>query len=825
MLSERSHLLHQFKNSARFALRSLLGAGLALIGLAASAAPQQTAYQQPSPAVRELLDAPALPKHLVSPNKQFLALLELRRFSTLAELARPTLKLAGLRFDAASGVPSQTAAIQRLRLRPLLNAQAPEQIVDLGNGSPPGRSFFHSFSWAPDGQRFLLERRTDLANELWVGDATSGELQRVAGLRLNNALGQGELAWLNASELVVLARVEPRAAAPRLPAVPNAPLVRETSGRASPERTHADLLQTPHDERLLEHHGLSQLTRVNLRTLQTKKLGEPALFFSVTSLGEADALLTERITRPFSYSLTWDDFPQVIEVRRPDGGVLREIARLPLKRGVAINGVLPGPRIFYASPNKDAAVYWVEALDGGNPNNRATHRDRLMRLDAPYSGEAQELLRLPHRFKDMQFLDEGQHALVSEDDGLRAWTRSYLLALRGGSIRTVFDHSMRERYAHPGSPVMRMSPAGRMLAQTQGGGLLLIGAGASPKGDRPFLDRLSLRDASVQRLFQSGEAIYAQPLELLHDGHMLSLQESINTPPSLFIQSLSQPQTAPLALTRARPPHPLMRKIRRELVSFKRSDGVEMSFWMYLPPDYKEGEARPTLVWAYPLEFNDAALAGQISGAANRYPNFSGISPLMLVLDGYVVLNEATMPIVGDAKAVNDEFIEQVSMSARAIIDKAEDLGVTDPKRVAIGGHSYGAFMAINLLAHTDLFKTGIARSGAYNRTLTPFGFQSERRSLWEARDTYLKLSPFLYANQIKEPVLLIHGDADDRAGTIPMQSERLYQALAGTGGTARYVLLPLEAHGYTARESVGHVQWEMRQWLRTHLGDPKAAR
>ncbi|MCV2356038.1 prolyl oligopeptidase family serine peptidase [Paucibacter sp. B2R-40] len=796
--------------------------------LVAVAAAQQTIYQQPSPTVRELLDAPALPKHLVSPNKQHLALLELRRFSSLAELARPTLKLAGLRFDEASGLPSQTAAtgaIARLRLRPLLNPQAPEQNIDLSALSAGGKSFFHSFSWAPDGQRFLLERRTDKANELWVGNAVSGELRQVNGLRLNNALAQGEIAWLNASELVLLAQVERRAAAPKQPSVPNAPLIRETAGRASPERTHADLLQTPHDERLLEHHALSQLTRVDLRSLQIKRLGAPAMFFSVSSLGEDEALLTERITRPFSYSLTWEDFPQVVEVRRPDGVVLREVARLPLKRGVAINGVLPGPRLFYASPNKDAAVYWVEALDGGNPNNRAAHRDRLMRLDAPYTGEAQELLRLPQRFNSLRFVDDGQHALVSEDDGLRAWTRSYLLALRGGSIRTVFDHSQRERYRHPGSPMMRMSAGGHLLAQTYGGGLLLQGAGASPKGDRPFLDRLSLQDGSVQRLFQSGEAVYAQPLEILGDGRLLSLQESTNQPPSLHVQVLNQPGATSLALTKARPPHPLMRKIRRELISFKRADGVDMSFWMYLPPDYKEGEARATLVWAYPLEFNDAALAGQLSGSTNRYPNFSGLSPLMLVLDGYVVLMDATMPIVGDAKSVNDDFIEQITLSAKAIIDKAEDLGVTDPKRVAIGGHSYGAFMAVNLLAHTDLFKAGIARSGAYNRTLTPFGFQSERRSLWEARDIYLKLSPFLYVNQIKEPLLLIHGDVDDRAGTMPMQSERLYQALSGTGGTARYVLLPLEAHGYTARESVGHVQWEMRQWLRAHLGDPKDMR
>ncbi|HEY1090214.1 MAG TPA: prolyl oligopeptidase family serine peptidase, partial [Burkholderiaceae bacterium] len=275
------------------------------------------------------------------------------------------------------------------------------------------------------------------------------------------------------------------------------------------------------------------------------------------------------------------------------------------------------------------------------------------------------------------------------------------------------------------------------------------------------------------------------------------------------------------ALTRIKDPLPQLRRMRRELITFKRADGVELSFWLHLPPDYKAGEHRPALVWAYPLEFNDATLAGQLAAAPSRFPQYNGISPQLLALDGFVVLNDATMPVVGEPRSMNDGFVEQITMDARAIIDKAESLGVVDPRRMAIGGHSYGAFMAVNLLAHTDLFKAGIARSGAYNRTLTPFGFQSERRSLWDATDTYLKLSPFLYADQIKEPLLLIHGEADGNSGTYPMQSERLYQALAGLGGTVRYTLLPLEGHAYTARESVGQVQWEMSRWLKAYLGDP----
>ena len=308
----------------------------------------------------------------------------------------------------------------------------------------------------------------------------------------------------------------------------------------------------------------------------------------------------------------------------------------------------------------------------------------------------------------------------------------------------------------------------------------------------------------------------------------MTLRETSSEPPNLYFRDLRESingNGSATALTKSRDPTPQLRKIRRELITFKRADGVELSFWLHLPPDYKEGEKRPALVWAYPLEYTDASTAGQVGSSTQRFTSFPGLSPLMLVMDGFVVLSDATMPVVGDPKTVNDSFVEQITMNARAIIDKAEELGVVDPKRMALGGHSYGAYMTANLLAHTDLFKAGIARSGAYNRTLTPFGFQSERRSLWEAREVYLKLSPFLFAQQIKEPLLLIHGEADNNSGTFPIQTERLYQALAGTGGTVRYVSLPHESHGYSARESVGHVQWEMSQWLKTHLGDPRVAR
>ncbi|OWQ86039.1 hypothetical protein CDN98_15175 [Roseateles terrae] len=812
------HVARRGRRTGRLLLPLLLTAlGAALLPAQTQAAP--SSYKQPSPAIRELLDAPLPTRLLPSPDRQSVALIEQRRYTPLDELARPAMRLAGARFDPRSATPQNLTGILHLKLRPLLEPEAAERVVELPSGG-----LWHSFAWAPDGQRFVIARRTDTGDELWAGATSNGQLWRIYNVRLNNAIDPDDLAWLSAREVVVLTVPDQRGSPPSRQQT--GPVIQENHGKASPERTYADLLRNPADEDAFEYYARSQLTLVDISSGQSRDLDKPALFTSISAVGNGQALLTERITRPFSYNLTLDDFPTTVEVRQRDGKVIRELARMPLKQGVAIDGALPGPRVFYASPTKDAAVYWVEALDGGNPASRAAFRDRVMRLDPPYTGEPFEVQRMPYRFTRLRFLDDGQHALLTEEDRSRGWTRTYLLPLRGTQSRPLFEHSVRERYRHPGVPLMRTLPNGQQAVQTLGGDLLLVGQGASPRGDRPFLDKISMRDLSVQRLFQSADGVYELPLAVLDDKRLLTQREAEHEPPNLMLRENAGSGGGAgrvVALTRLKDPTPQLRAVRRELVTFKRSDGVELSFWMYLPPDLKEGDRRPALVWAYPLEFNDAALASQLSGSPGRYMSFSSISPLNLLMDGYVVLMDATMPVVGDARTMNDNFIEQMTMNARAILDKAEELGAVDPRRVAIGGHSYGAFMTANLLAHTRLFRCGIARSGAYNRTLTPFGFQSERRSLWEAKDVYLKLSPLLFAQQIKEPLLLIHGEADNNSGTFPMQSERLYQAMAGLGGTVRYVLLPYEAHGYAARESAGQVQWEMSQWLKGCVGDPRS--
>ena len=791
------------------ALRLLV---LALLALGAPLLPPAAAegYRQPQPATRAALDAPLPARVSISPDRRWLAQIEPRRYTPLAELNQPLLRLAGVRFAAGNlSAPPGSSALQGLRLRALQPAQAPERRVAL----PPGGAW-HSFHWSPGGHHFLLQRRTAQANELWWGHSTGGALQRAEGLRLNTVLWDGEPVWLSAHEALVLVAA-PKGAAPGAP-LPG-PQIQEHQGRASPERPLPDLLRTPHDEALFEHHARAQIVALNLRTGSWRRLGEPGLFHTLGVAGLGQSILAERLVRPFSRSLAWDDFPQVVELLDRQGRRLRELARVPSRQGIAIDGVLPGPRVFYASPTADAAIYWVEALDGGHTSQRAPYRDRVMRLDPPYSGEAQEVQRMPYRFSRLRFLENGRHALLSETDRSRAITRSYLLPLDGSQSRLLFEHPLRERFRHPGGPLMRTLPHGGWVVSgsADGDSFFFVGSGASPKGERPFLDRYSVKDLPVQRVFQAAEGALEMPLGWLGERQLLTQLDRPLEAPQPGVRE--GPQWRPLL-----PPRDLSsawRSVKRRHLSFKRDDGVEMSAWLLLPPEHQEGQKRPTLIWAYPREFTDTEQASQAAAYSEINSLPPAASPAWLALEGYAVVVEATMPVVGDLRTVNDGFVEQLQMNAKALVDQLRDSGSVDISRLAIGGQSYGAYMAANLLAHTNLFKAGIARGGAYNRTLTPFGFQSERRNLWEARETYMKVSPFLHAERIREPLLLIHGEQDPTPGTPALQSERLYQALAGLGLSTRLVLLPLEGHGLLSREAVGQVQWEMHNWLRKHLG------
>ena len=477
-------------------------------------------------------------------------------------------------------------------------------------------------------------------------------------------------------------------------------------------------------------------------------------------------------------------------------------------------------------------------LDEGDPKKQVKERDKVMWIQEPFAEGPVELTRVEKRFDGIFFGERGDFAILRDfdRDTLRwrgwffdpqptpdeAWT---FHSDKPNEKTLVWDLSTQDGYHNPGEPLQWPLANGHSAVMQQSNYIFLLGAGATSDGNRPFLDRLDINTMELKRIFQAEPKSLEEIVALLSTGgtKLLTRRESPQDPPNYWIRdsvafngNFADPGSLNkvTAFTQFTDPAPELRAIKKQLVTFKRADGVDLSMTVYLPPDYKQGERRPAVVWAYPLEFTDPTVAGQVSGSPYRFTTILGSSPLFFLLDGYVVLDSVSMPVVGNPETVNNTYIEQITSSAKAAIDKAAEMGVIDPSRVGVGGHSYGAFMTANLLAHSDLFRAGIARSGAYNRTLTPFGFQNERRTLWEAPEIYVKMSPFMFADKIKAPILLIHGEADNNAGTFPIQSDRMYRAIKGNGGSVRYVTLPGEAHGYAARESIEDVLWEMLTWF-----------
>jgi dipeptidyl aminopeptidase/acylaminoacyl peptidase len=799
---------------------------LLLTAMAGSAA--QT-WQKPPKAVLDALNAPTTPTLAISPSRTHALQARAVRYPPISEVSQPMLRLAGQRINPKTNGLHNATFNSSLTIRKL-----PEG-TEIKVETPPGAKLSGG-RWSPDGTRFAFTNTTPAGIELWIGETATGKTRKIEGVRVNQVMGGaagggrggfsggggGNVQWLpDGKGLLVFTVRTARGPAPAASASPAGPNVQESLGGAMPEATHEDMLQSAHDEDVWEYYATSQLAAVDLATGKATPIGKPGILESVHVSPDGKHLLVSTIHRPFSYLHSFRDFPSEIEIWDRSGKVEHKVASQPLADRVPINGVPTGPRSTQWRPSAPATLLWVEALDAGDLKNNVPHRDRLMALAAPFSGDARELIKLEHRFSGIQHAAKGGLALIGDSERRTRRVRTFQIDLdtAGGAPRLIWSRNNQDRYRDPGSPMMKPTANGQAVLIQDGENLLLSGTGASPKGDHPFLDRFHLPTGKTDRLFHCDDDHYETVTALLDERgtKMLTRRESPTAPPNYFVRTAGSPQAA--TVTNFPDPQPIFRKVKKQLVTYKRADGVPLSFELYLPPDYKEGTRLPTIVWAYPREFGDADTAGQVSGSTKRFTEVSGYSQIFHALDGFAVLDSTAMPVIGnDPDVVNNTYIDQIVADAKAAIDKATEMGVTDPARVGVGGHSYGGFMTSNLLAHCNLFKAGVAESAAHNRTLTPFGFQAERRTIWQAPDVYLKMSPFMFADKIKTPLLLIHGEADDNDGTFPIQSERMYQAVRGNGGIVRLVFLPNEAHGYRAKETVEHVIWEKFQWFNKYV-------
>jgi dipeptidyl aminopeptidase/acylaminoacyl peptidase len=823
-------------------LRSLVGATLA-IGMSASAiaaAPAAASvYNQPPKEILDVMRAPSPPSPLLSPTRDRLMLVTMEDYPSIAKVATPYLRLAGVRIEPGNhsqhdtpggyGIPPCVSAIDLVQV-----ADGRQMKVKLPIGACPRRPV-----WSADGQRFAFENITAGAVELWVGDAKSGAVRHLGGVRLNQMFGD-QMQWMPDQKTLLVKLVSAQKAPPAEAPGSSGPGIQESLGATGQSSTYEnrDTLRNRHDEELFNYYGTSQLALVDAASGKITPVGKPGLYEELDIAPDGRHALVTEIRPPYSYVTTFDRFPKQIDIWDLNKGagkganpVVREIAALPLADRVPNRGVPTGPCNFTWRPTEAATLVWAEALDGGNPNVQALERDKLMMLKAPFNAAPNEIARLEQRYAGLAWSEQPGIALLSDYDVNRKWQRTWQLNVDDAknSRRLIWDMSSDEKYADPGRPVRRQLANGFPVVRVDGDTIYLSGAGSSPDGDRPFLDKFNLKTQQAERLFRSSKTSYEQFIGFAGNdtGRLLTWYQSVSETPNAFVRTLSDARTSAAgsaaagepsyasssaALTHLTDPTPQVRQIQKRLVKYKRADGIELSFTLYTPPGYKEGTRVPTILNAYPMDYADASKAGQTTGSQATFTRLRQYR--LLLLSGYAIIDSAAFPIVGDPRKAYDTYTEQLVANAKAAVDEAVRLGVTDPDRVGVTGHSHGALMTANLLAHSTLFRAGAATSGSYNKSLTPFGFQNERRSVWEAPDVYTKASTFFYADKLKTPLLIVHGGDDANPGTTPLQSVKLYEALRGNGGVTRLVMLPHEPHWYAARESNEQLVYEMLRWF-----------
>ncbi|AZS20479.1 MULTISPECIES: S9 family peptidase [unclassified Caulobacter] len=794
-----------------------LAASVAFAALSSGAALAADGYQAPPAPIAQILDAAPTPGVSVSPDRKVLAQLGRENLPSIAAVSEPILRLGGYRINPRNNGPIEARAAWMHALTLQDVATGKTRAVAL-----PAGARFLSPSWSPDGGKmaFVMDAKSGL--ELWVVDVKAATARKVSDIAVSGVFGSG-YDWLpDGSGFLVQAVVAGRGAPPAKDLTPAGPTIQESKGRTAAIRTYQDLLTNAHDEALFDYYFTSQLTRVDLVDGKATAVGKPGVISGASISPDGQYVLTNRLKRPYSYLVPASQFPTEIAVSTIDGQPVKTLVDRPLADNLpaAFDAVPTGVRSVSWRADAPATLVWAEAQDGGEPRKKVAIHDSVFMQVAPFEGAPTKLIDLEQRYRGIEW-GRGDVALLTS----RWWqTRNQKLILidpsKPGTGRVIVDRNYQDRYNDPGRALTRRDARGEDLLHftPDGKSVFVVGDGASAKGEFPFVGRMSLADGKVIKLWQAQAPYYQVPVALADEAGktVITRRESAKEQPNYYIQAVA-PGAKARALTSFPDRAPQFAGVTKQTITYKRADGVTLSGVLYLPAGYdkaKDGPL-PLLMWAYPAEFTDAAVASQTVHDGNRFTRPGGTSHLFLLTQGYAILDNPAFPIIGQNGAEpNDTYIQQLTADAQAAVDAVVALGVADRDRIAVGGHSYGAFMTANLLAHTRLFRAGIARSGAYNRTLTPFGFQAEQRTYWEATDTYTKMSPFTYAPNIKDPILLIHGEADDNSGTFPVQSERFYAALKGAGATVRYVTLPNEAHGYRARESTGHTLWEMSQWM-----------
>ncbi|RKF03519.1 dipeptidyl aminopeptidase/acylaminoacyl peptidase [Tenacibaculum lutimaris] len=781
-------------------------------------------YQEPPKEILNLADAPSTPRIRMSDNAENIVFLYANNYKSIETLSEKEMRLGGLRINPKTNINSRQSYYNDIKVR--IGRKGIESTVT----GLPAKGRFANFSWSPDQQKMAFTNTTTTGVELWIIDINAKKAKKLTSATLNANMGR-PFSWFKDSNslLVKFISKERKELIDTKTSIPSGPTISvNQKGKKAQNRTYQDLLKNKTDEHNFEQLALSELQKVDLEGNKSSWMKDD-MYRNVSFSPDGNYIMITIIQKPFSYLVPYYRFPAKTNIYDTNANLITTALEVPLIEDLpkGFMAVRKGKRNLSWRRDKPSTIFWAEALDEGNPENEVPYRDEVFELEAPFNGKANSLIKTIGRFSTINW--GNNNAAIAEDYWWNTRnTKSYFFNPSKNSIKpiTIYDRNYQDRYSDPGSFVTKRNEYGQYTLEIVDNNVFLIGDGYSKKGKFPFVDKLNLKTQKTSRLYQSKLTDKVESIVTSLDmkkGEIIVGIESKSEFPNYFVRNIKKKSTPITPLTTFENPFKSLQNIYKKVIKYKREDGLELSGTLYLPSNYEKGKKYPMIMWAYPREFKDKSSAGQSTSSSNEftYPWYG--SPIYWVTRGYVVLDDASFPIVGEGKEEpNDTFIKQLVGNAKAAIDAVDELGYIDRNKVAVGGHSYGAFMTANLLSHSNLFAAGIARSGAYNRTLTPFGFQSEERNYWEAPEVYYNMSPFMHADKMKTPLLLIHGEADNNSGTYPLQSERYFNALKGLGAPVRLVMLPKESHGYRAKESIMHMLWEQDQWLEKHVKNRK---
>lgn len=781
---------------------------------------ENIAYRTPPKEILELVDIERAPTVNMDSKGEQMLFFYRSTFKTLSDLNQPEVRLGGLRIHPDANISSTITYSNNIRYKRTTDKDV-RQIQGL-----PSEPRIANVSFSPDETKIAFTNTVENGVELWIADLTTLQAKKLTAAALNANAGFPYGWFPSGNELLVRTIPEGRSGLiDAKGALPEGPIVSTSDGQISQNRTYQDLLKNPVDETNFETLITSELYRIGLDGSKTRWKGA-GMHTGQSFSPDGNYVLLTTLSSPFSYVVPYYSFPNVTEIYTADGRFLLKFNEQPLLDNLPVGfmATQEGRRSISWRSDKPATLYWVVALDKGNPEVKADFRDEVFELGAPFTEKPRSLAKTIHRYAGITWGND-EYAILRD----RWWnTRNQKMYVFNPSDNTqephiIVDRNYQDVYSDPGYPQTEKNALGTYTLKMDGNSVYFFGDGFTAEGQFPFIDELDLKTLKKKRIYQSAYTDKVEELITFVDsrkGTVITRIESPTEYPNYYIRNIKN-NRAPEPLTAFENPFRSIENIYKEVISYKRDDGVELTGTLYLPAGYdrEKKEKLPMIMWAYPTDYKDRSSAGQTTANPNAFTYLSYGNPIYWVTRGYAILDDAAFPIVGEGdEQPNDAFVEQLVANAKAAIDAVDALGYIDRERVAVGGHSYGAFMTANLLSHSDLFAAGIARSGAYNRSLTPFGFQSEERNYWVAPEVYNAMSPFMHADKMKTPMLLVHGESDNNSGTHTMQSERYFQALKSFGAPVRLVILPKESHGYAARENVLHLLWEQDQWLEKYV-------